>query len=129
MEAGIVAVLALQPFGLCGCVMPHANFVSDRLYALMGYPGASRASLIRGSSDPPAYARRKRRAVRLLKPSTLLTIPEVMYDLRVSRAPIYNMVGRKDLTIVKVGSATRISRASLDRYIDSYTLEATKHAA
>jgi excisionase family DNA binding protein len=47
-----------------------------------------------------------------------LTVQEVAASLRVSRQMVYNMIRKKELASFKIGSAVRIQRIDLDRYIE-----------
>jgi len=48
----------------------------------------------------------------------LLTVPQVLEQLGVCRATFYEIVKRGDLTVVKLGGASRVRVTDLQRYID-----------
>lgn len=50
---------------------------------------------------------------------SLYKVSSAMKRLDVCRATIYRMIGRGELDLVKVGRATRITSASLDRVINA----------
>ena len=47
----------------------------------------------------------------------VLTIPETAAVLRLSRGKVYLLAAAKELDLVKFGSASRITRASIDRLV------------
>lgn len=47
----------------------------------------------------------------------LYKVSSAMKKLDVSRATIYRLVGRGELEIVKIGTSTRVTGASIDRLI------------
>lgn len=49
----------------------------------------------------------------------LLTVPQVLEQLGVCRATFYEIVKRGDLTVVKLGGATRVRLTDLQRYVDN----------
>lgn len=48
----------------------------------------------------------------------LLTIPQVLEQLGICRATFYEIVKRGDLTVVKLGGASRVRVTDLYRYIE-----------
>jgi excisionase family DNA binding protein len=60
--------------------------------------------------------------------SLLLTIPEAGDILRVSRGTIYNLATKKELDLVHVGAAARITRASVERRATPQCAEQPKAA-
>ena len=48
---------------------------------------------------------------------SLYTINEVLTVLKISRTKLYNLIAERTLPIVKIGRATRVRRADLDRLI------------
>lgn len=49
--------------------------------------------------------------------AALLTVTDAASTLRVGRTTIYTLISRGDLDALKIGSATRITRASVARLI------------
>jgi len=47
----------------------------------------------------------------------LYKVASAMKKLDVSRATIYRLVGRGELEVIKIGTATRVTGASIDRLI------------
>ena len=56
--------------------------------------------------------------------SHLLTVPEALDCLRISRGTFYKEVNAGRLLVVKVGRATRVSSSSLANFIDAKETEA-----
>jgi excisionase family DNA binding protein len=52
---------------------------------------------------------------------TLRTIPETAVQLRVSRNHVYALVSRGEITLVKLGRASRVRQSAIDRLIQSGT--------
>jgi excisionase family DNA binding protein len=50
----------------------------------------------------------------------LLDIPEVAKVLRIGRTKVYSLIKTDGLPTLKVGSATRVSAASLQRWIEQH---------
>ena len=63
------------------------------------------------------------------RPSALMTVADVMADLRICKSTVYNLISLRYFVVVKVGGATRIKRASVEAYIARQTLEAKAYAA
>lgn len=57
----------------------------------------------------------------------LLTVPDVMTRLQVSRHTVYDLIRSRRLHSVRIGRSRRIPATSLARYIDSLTNEVTHH--
>jgi excisionase family DNA binding protein len=55
----------------------------------------------------------------------LLTVPEVMSRLRLSRAKVYDLIRRRELPSVTIGRCRRIPAASLTRYLAQLLDEAS----
>ncbi len=53
--------------------------------------------------------------------STLMTIPEVASELKVSRQTVYNLIRDGQLAAVKVRRAARVRREVLEKYLDRQT--------
>lgn len=53
----------------------------------------------------------------------LLTIPEVMRSLRISRAKVYELIRAKELATVKIGRCRRVTPSALADYITGLTEE------
>jgi excisionase family DNA binding protein len=54
----------------------------------------------------------------------LLSVPEAAGYLGISEGTLRNWLSMRQLDYVKVGRLTKISRATLDRYIDTHTMRA-----
>ena len=50
--------------------------------------------------------------------TTILTIPEAIEVLRISRSSMYAIMGRGDLKTVKFGKSRRVRLTDLERYIE-----------
>lgn len=48
----------------------------------------------------------------------LFTLPQVLEQLGVCRATLYKIVKRGDLTIVKLGGASRVRATDLQQYVE-----------
>ncbi|HEX3829375.1 MAG TPA: helix-turn-helix domain-containing protein [Sporichthyaceae bacterium] len=59
----------------------------------------------------------QRRAARDAFPAALLTVPEAMSALRLSRATIYELIRSGQLVTVKVGRSRRVPVAAIGEYI------------
>jgi excisionase family DNA binding protein len=53
--------------------------------------------------------------------TTLLTIPEVAAQLRVSERFVWRLLAERWLPRTKIGNVTRIQQAAIDRYIKQRT--------
>jgi len=47
----------------------------------------------------------------------LLTVPQVMQRLQLGRNTVYDLINRKELRSIKVGTARRVPTRSLEQYI------------
>ena len=52
----------------------------------------------------------------------LLTVQQAMDALRCRKSTLYKLIGRRDLSIVKVGTSTRIPQRSISRFIERHTI-------
>ena len=57
----------------------------------------------------------------LNKRAVLLTIPEVVTALRISRSSVYRLFDGGELRWVRVGSTRRVSSAEINRFIAAHT--------
>ena len=48
----------------------------------------------------------------------LMTVPEVALLLRLSKGKVWELIGRGDLTSVKIDGARRVRRADLERFVE-----------
>lgn len=62
----------------------------------------------RGETTPPA--------------AEFLTVPEVAGTLLVSEKTVYRLARKGELAAVKVGSAVRVSRASIERFVVAHQM-------
>lgn len=51
----------------------------------------------------------------------LLTATEVAARLSLGRSKVYEMIARRELPVVKIGSAVRVPRQALEEWIESHT--------
>ena len=51
----------------------------------------------------------------------LLTVDEVAEALALSRSTIYRLLKSGDLVATRIGTATRVPKSSLDRFVDERT--------
>jgi excisionase family DNA binding protein len=57
-------------------------------------------------------------------PAVLLTVPEAMAALRLSRATLYELIRTREIRTVKVGRCRRVPAVALVEYIDRLLDEA-----
>lgn len=50
----------------------------------------------------------------------LLTIKEAAAALRLSRSTIYQLIGNKQLEVIKIGRSTRVSASRIDEIVDIF---------
>lgn len=62
-------------------------------------------------------------------PRALLSVPEAAAYLGIHEGTLRNWLSARQLDYVKVGRLTKISQATLDRYIDAHTMHAVADAS
>lgn len=62
-------------------------------------------------------SRRKRPVQAAQEELLLLTVPQVMQRLQLGRNTVYDLINRKELRSIKVGTARRVPARSLEQYI------------
>jgi excisionase family DNA binding protein len=50
----------------------------------------------------------------------LMTVPEFCRQFQIGRANFYNLVGRGEIRITKIGKSTRISQAAADEFLRAH---------
>ena len=59
-------------------------------------------------------------AVQPVVPNQLLSIPEIARVLSIGRTKVYGLIKTDGLPVVRLGTATRVSLASLHRWIEQH---------
>ncbi len=58
----------------------------------------------------------------------LLTVPEVALMLGCGRTLVYELIGSRQLPVVKIGRLTRVPVAAVDAFVDSHVTNTTSPA-
>jgi excisionase family DNA binding protein len=64
-----------------------------------------------------------------LEDRLLVTVPEAMQAIGVGRTTLYQLIASAELELVKVGSASRVPVASIERFVERLRARANGRAA
>ncbi len=59
----------------------------------------------------------------------LVTVPEAMQAIGVGRTTLYELIAAAELELVKIGSASRVPVASIERFVERLRARAAEKAA
>ena len=82
-----------------------------------GYPAPENDTTNQPAAHPAGRFNAQKGVDEALVVKTLLTIPAVAEELKVSRSTVYRLISARELPTVQVRGCRRVTRTALDRYI------------